>query len=84
MMVVFSTMILRFRILLLVLFVLGFSLNTGCAYKKLKPWHRDVLAQEKAQLVPDILEIEADNHIYFSKEAASGGEGFGGGGCGCN
>jgi hypothetical protein len=25
-----------------------------------------------------------DDHIYFSKEAASGGRGFGGGGCGCN
>ena len=25
-----------------------------------------------------------DDHIYFSKEASSGGKGFGGGGCGCN
>ena len=25
-----------------------------------------------------------DDHIYFSKEASSGGRGFGGGGCGCN
>ena len=25
-----------------------------------------------------------DEHIYFSKEASTGGAGFGGGGCGCN
>jgi hypothetical protein len=25
-----------------------------------------------------------DDHVYFSKEASSGGRGFGGGGCGCN
>jgi hypothetical protein len=25
-----------------------------------------------------------DDHTYFSKEASSGGRGFGGGGCGCN
>ena len=25
-----------------------------------------------------------ERHIYFSKESASGGRGFGGGGCGCN
>lgn len=25
-----------------------------------------------------------DDHIYFSREGASGGRTFGGGGCGCN
>jgi hypothetical protein len=25
-----------------------------------------------------------DDHIYFSKEAISGGRSFAGGGCGCN
>jgi hypothetical protein len=30
------------------------------------------------------LETALDDHIYFSKEAASGGGGFSGGGCGCN
>ena len=69
--------------LLVLILVLLLSLG-GCGFKKLKPWHRDLLAQDKAQLVPDVLESEADSHIYFSKEAASGGEGFGGGGCGCN
>jgi hypothetical protein len=36
------------------------------------------------QIVSDPLESSADDHIYFSKEASSGGQGFGGGGCGCN
>jgi hypothetical protein len=30
------------------------------------------------------LDATIDDHIYFSKEASSGGRGFGGGGCGCN
>jgi thiol-disulfide isomerase/thioredoxin len=48
------------------------------------PWERDVLADPVMQLICDPLETELDNHIYFSKEASSGGRGFGGGGCGCN
>lgn len=48
------------------------------------PWERDVLADPVMQLICDPLEIELDDHIYFSKEATSGGRGFGGGGCGCN
>jgi hypothetical protein len=36
------------------------------------------------QLIADPLEMAIDEHIYFSKEASSGGRGFGGGGCGCN
>jgi hypothetical protein len=36
------------------------------------------------QIVSDPIEAAADEHIYFSKEASSGGQGFGGGGCGCN
>jgi len=69
------------KIFLLTLFVIQ---GTGCAYQQVKPWHRDVLAKDSAQLIPDALEYEADEHIYFSKEAAKGGQGVGGGGCGCN
>jgi hypothetical protein len=36
------------------------------------------------QLTTDPLEAATDDHSYFSKEASSGGRGFGGGGCGCN
>lgn len=49
-----------------------------------EPWERDVLARREMQLTSDPLEAGIDDHIYFSKEASSGGRGFGGGGCGCN
>ncbi|HEU4618255.1 MAG TPA: DUF4266 domain-containing protein [Gammaproteobacteria bacterium] len=56
----------------------------GCASLGTEPWNRDVLARDDMQVVPDPLEASVDEHIYFSKEASSGGQGFGGGGCGCN
>jgi hypothetical protein len=49
-----------------------------------EPWERDILARPDMQIVVDPLEAASDDHIYFSKEASSGGQGFGGGGCGCN
>lgn len=49
-----------------------------------RPWERGLLADPVMRLVSDPLEIELDDHMYFSKEASSGGRGFGGGGCGCN
>ena len=59
-------------------------LVVSCAYEPVKPWDRNLLAQNKAQLVADVMEMDSDEHIYFSKEAAKGGQGVGGGGCGCN
>ena len=56
----------------------------GCSSMGVQPWERDVLARDDMQLVSDPLEAATDDHIYFSKEATSGGRGFGGGGCGCN
>ena len=49
-----------------------------------KPWEKDVMARPEMQLTAYALQSGADDHIYFSKEAASGGRGFAGGGCGCN
>jgi len=57
---------------------------SGCSSMGVEPWERDVLAKEQMQLVTDPVEAGIDDHIYFSKEASSGGRGFGGGGCGCN
>jgi hypothetical protein len=57
---------------------------TGCASLGVEPWDRDVLAKDEMQLTTDAIEAATDDHIYFSKEASSGGRGFGGGGCGCN
>jgi hypothetical protein len=42
------------------------------------------MARHEMQLDPYPFQTAADEHIYFSKEASSGGRGFGGGGCGCN
>jgi len=59
-------------------------LIAGCSTMGVEPWDRDILAREDMQLTTDELEAATDDHIYFSKEASSGGRGFGGGGCGCN
>jgi hypothetical protein len=57
----------------------------GCSsMDTVKPWDRDLLAKESMQPVPDYFENFYDEHIYFSKEASSGGQAVGGGGCGCN
>jgi hypothetical protein len=59
-------------------------LASGCSSIGVEPWERDILAKEEMQLTTDPVEAAIDDHIYFSKEASSGGRGFGGGGCGCN
>ena len=69
----------RFALLTLVLVCCA-----GCASMGVEPWDRDILAREDMALVVDPLEAATDDHIYFSKEATSGGRGFAGGGCGCN
>jgi hypothetical protein len=56
----------------------------GCASVGVQVWERDVLARSEMQLDGDAVDRAIDDHIYFSKEASSGGRGFGGGGCGCN
>jgi len=56
----------------------------GCASLGVKPWQRDVLAREDMQLGANPLDAAIDDHMYFSKEASSGGRSFAGGGCGCN
>ena len=68
----------------LLLVVLSVLIITGCSSQPVQPWDRDILAQRKMQLDPYPLDTYLDDHIYFSKEASSGGAGLGGGGCGCN
>ena len=60
------------------------TLASGCSSMGVEPWERDILAKDEMQLTTDPVEAAIDDHIYFSKEASSGGRGFGGGGCGCN
>jgi hypothetical protein len=64
--------------------VLGAILSSGCSSLGVKPWQRDVLARPDMQLGADPLDAAIDDHLYFSKEASSGGRSFAGGGCGCN
>ncbi len=59
-------------------------LLAGCSSMGVEPWDRDLLAKQSMQPVPHYFDNYFDEHIYFSKEASSGGQGVGGGGCGCN
>ena len=60
------------------------SIAGGCSSLGVKPWERDLLAREDMLMNADALDLAFDEHIYFSKEASAGGQGFAGGGCGCN
>ena len=72
----------RLRIMTAGLLVIGTL--SGCSTMGVEPWEREVLAKDEMQLTSDPVEAASDDHIYFSKEASSGGRGFGVGGCGCN
>lgn len=63
--------------LLAALLVLG-------ACTPVQPWERGYLARPEMALEPDPLHSALDAHVYFSKEASSGGNRPSGGGCGCN
>lgn len=57
----------------------------GCA--DLQPpaaWEKGALARPEMRIEADSLEEQYREHVYTSKENASGGTGVGGGGCGCN
>jgi Domain of unknown function (DUF4266) len=64
--------------------LLALGVLSACSSMGVEPWERDILAKAEMQLTTDAIEAATDDHIYFSKEASSGGRGFGGGGCGCN
>jgi len=56
----------------------------GCSSVNVKPWERGNLAKPAMTFGGDSVIDTTDDHIYFSKEASSGGRSFGAGGCGCN
>lgn len=62
----------------------GIVLLGGCSNLGVQPWEREILAKPEMAVDSSPLASALDDHIYFSKEASSGGRGFGGGGCGCN
>jgi len=57
---------------------------SACSSLGVEPWERDLLAKKEMALTASPIDAVLDDHIYFSKEASSGGKSFGGGGCGCN
>ena len=69
----------RLSLLLCLLACLG-----GVSCSHVKPWERGNLADYTMRPDRDPLTDMFREHIYFTREAASGGKGVGGGGCGCN
>ena len=55
---------------------------TGCS--QVQPWERGYLAKQEMAWDSDPMERALNDHIFFSKEASSGGNIAAGGGCGCN
>lgn len=57
-------------------------LGAGCA--NVQPWQRGTLSDYVMRPDRDPLNDLLSEHVYFTREAAAGGRGVGGGGCGCN
>ncbi|HEY1151894.1 MAG TPA: DUF4266 domain-containing protein [Pseudoduganella sp.] len=57
---------------------------SGCALAPVQAWEKGEMARADMLIQGDALETRFNEHIYASKEAASGGAAIGGGGCGCN
>jgi hypothetical protein len=58
---------------------------SGCSMgQTVQPWEKETLARPEMTFEGDRLDQSYTEHIYSSKEAAFGGAGVGGGGCGCN
>jgi hypothetical protein len=65
--------------------VAAFGIVIGmCGCQSVKPWQRGTLADYTMRADRDPLGEMQKEHIFFSREMASGGKGVGGGGCGCN
>ncbi|ASJ96858.1 MULTISPECIES: DUF4266 domain-containing protein [Shewanella] len=66
------------------LFILALLLLPACSSLGVQPWERGQFAREDMQPDTDEMDMSIEDHIYFSKEASSGGRTLAGGGCGCN
>ncbi len=77
----------KFPRLALALLLAATALLTGCTSAQLirvQPWERATLADYTMRADRDPLHVALAEHIYFSRESATGGRGVGGSGCGCN
>ena len=73
------------RALLAALLLLACGLLLGgCSSMGVEPWERALLAEPGMAIDPDPIQTALNEHIFFSKEASTGGLGTAGGGCGCN
>jgi hypothetical protein len=62
-------------------------LATGCTTAsavRVRPWERGSLADSTMNPDRDPLATALGDHVNFAREAANGGKGVGGSGCGCN
>lgn len=70
------------------LFLSGWALVglASCApsLTRIQPYERENLSKPVMASDLDPLQKAMTEHAYFSREAAFGGAGVGGGGCGCN
>ena len=69
--------------LFFLLAIIGGSLG-GCTAPKVQPWERATLSTYPMRPDRDPQATTMAEHIQFSREAATGGRGVGGSGCGCN
>jgi hypothetical protein len=75
------------RCALLGVLVLAAALVAGCSTTsavRVRPWERAALADAAMNPDRDPLADAMGDHVNFSREAANGGKGVGGSGCGCN
>ena len=70
------------KIITLLFVTITLIISSGCT--TVKPWERGTLSKKEMAWSPDPLSATLSEHIYFAKEAAAGGYGSAGGGCGCN
>jgi hypothetical protein len=77
----------RTRTLILASLAAAGALLAGCSSAeavRVRPWERATLADASMNPDRDPLGSALIEHVDFSREAASGGRGVGGSGCGCN
>lgn len=76
-----------FRPAAVLLLATGALVLSGCSSAELarvKPYEREAFAHYTMRGDRDPLATTMNEHIYFSREAATGGRGVKGSGCGCN
>jgi hypothetical protein len=66
----------------LLLSTVALLLATGCV--EVKPWERGELADPIMRADRDPIGDMQREHMFLSREQATGGRAVGGGGCGCN